>query len=98
LFEEQYRGGLLCQDICAPLTIVEALITAAIDENIHLRLCILFDIRREPDGLQKLLPSAVAVVAFDNNNDDSASNNDESSTEIIVTKIIVKSEKAKKKG
>ncbi|OEU23302.1 hypothetical protein FRACYDRAFT_267497 [Fragilariopsis cylindrus CCMP1102] len=45
-----------------PYNIVDALVTAAIDENIHLD-CVYFLIRREPDVLQKLLSSKQTVVA-----------------------------------
>jgi hypothetical protein len=50
--------------ITPPLNIVEALIMAAIDENIHLD-CIYSLFRREPDILQKLpssTPAAVVVI------------------------------------
>jgi hypothetical protein len=51
-----------------PINIVDALITAAIDENVHLE-CVYFLLRREPDVLQKLLSSTPAVVAVKSNND-----------------------------
>jgi hypothetical protein len=41
----------------SPLNIVEALMKAAIDENVHLH-CVYFLMRREPDILQKLLSSS----------------------------------------
>ena len=69
-----------------PLNVVEALITAAIDEDIHLD-CVYYLIRREPNVLQKLLSPTVAVVAFDNNDDGSTNTNDVGSPETIVTKI-----------
>ena len=69
-----------------PLNVVEALMTAAVDEDIHLD-CVYYLIRREPNVLQKLLSPTVAVVAFDNNDDDSTNNNVVGSTETIVTKI-----------
>ncbi|OEU06869.1 hypothetical protein FRACYDRAFT_252769 [Fragilariopsis cylindrus CCMP1102] len=55
-----------------PFNIAEALITAAIDENVHLD-CIYFMLRREPDGLQRLLSqssaaSTAAAAAASNNN------------------------------
>ena len=53
-----------------PINIVDALITAAIDENVHLE-CVYFLLQREPDVLQKLLSStpAVVIVAVKSNND-----------------------------
>ncbi|OEU17866.1 hypothetical protein FRACYDRAFT_238294 [Fragilariopsis cylindrus CCMP1102] len=60
-----------------PFNIAEALITAAIDENIHLD-CIYFLVRREPDGLQKLLlqlsPASAAAAASNSNNSNNYSN------------------------
>ena len=53
------------------LNISEALIMAAIDENIHLD-CVYLLIQREPDILQKLLPSMMPVAAGLNNNNDEA--------------------------
>jgi hypothetical protein len=43
-----------------PINIAEVLITAAIDENMHLD-CVYFLLRREPDVLQRLLSSALAA-------------------------------------
>jgi hypothetical protein len=54
------------------LNIVDALITAAIDEKVHLD-CVYFLLRREPDVLKKLLsstPAVVVVVGSNNNNHD----------------------------
>jgi hypothetical protein len=62
-----------------PLNIVEALITAAIDENIHLD-CVYFLFRREPDVLQKLPSSVPPAAVIDNNNigiENNNGNNDE---------------------
>jgi hypothetical protein len=53
----------------APLNIREALITAAIDGNIHLD-CVYFLIQRQPDILQKVLSSTTPVAAGSNNNND----------------------------
>jgi hypothetical protein len=62
-------------DDTPPLNIEEALMTAAIDKDIHLD-CVYFLLRRQPDILQKLLSSASTtktaavaadMVAFDNN-------------------------------
>ena len=49
--------------------ISEALITAAINKNIHLD-CVYVLIQRQPDILQKLLPSTMQVAAGSNNNND----------------------------
>jgi hypothetical protein len=51
------------------LNVVEALMTAAIDEDIHLD-CVYFLLRRQPDILQKLLSSAsiTTMAAFNSNN------------------------------
>jgi hypothetical protein len=52
----------------SPLNIEDAILTAAIDQNIHLD-CVYFLMRRQPDILQKLLSSTTtAAVAMDNNN------------------------------
>ncbi|OEU07300.1 hypothetical protein FRACYDRAFT_251103 [Fragilariopsis cylindrus CCMP1102] len=64
------------------LNIEEALLSAAIDENIHLD-CVYFLLRREPDLLLKLLPqllpssssSALASGSPNDNDDDSKSRN-----------------------
>jgi hypothetical protein len=61
------------------LNIVEALMMAAIDENVHLD-CVYFLIRREPDILVKLLsnpsPLAITAVSNRNNNNDNDKNDD----------------------
>jgi hypothetical protein len=61
-------------DDTPPLHVVNALMTAAIDENIHLD-CVYFLLRRQPDILQKLLSSASItmidpnpMVVFNSNN------------------------------
>ena len=61
-------------DNTPPLNVVEALMTAAIDEDIHLD-CVYFLLRRQPDILQKLLSSASIttidpnpMVVFNSNN------------------------------
>jgi hypothetical protein len=58
------------------LNIVEALLSAAIEENIHLD-CVYFLLRREPDVLQKLLSltTPAAVAAMDSNNNIGIENN-----------------------
>ncbi|OEU23445.1 hypothetical protein FRACYDRAFT_233615 [Fragilariopsis cylindrus CCMP1102] len=60
-----------------PINITEALVMAAIDENIHLD-CVYFLLRRKPDILQKLLLSstAMATVVDKNNNILGDKNND----------------------
>jgi hypothetical protein len=61
--ENLIRSSSSSSDNTSPFNVVDALVTAAIDENIHLD-CVYFLIRREPDVLMKLLsysPSAVAV-------------------------------------
>ncbi|OEU12976.1 hypothetical protein FRACYDRAFT_243278 [Fragilariopsis cylindrus CCMP1102] len=63
----------------SPLNIVEALMMAAIDENVHID-CVYFLIRREPDILVKLLsnpsPLAITAVSNRNNNNDNDKNDD----------------------
>ncbi|OEU10487.1 hypothetical protein FRACYDRAFT_271036 [Fragilariopsis cylindrus CCMP1102] len=65
-----------------PLNIVDALITAAIDENVHLD-CVYFLLRRKPVYvLQELLSSTPAVLAVgsynnSNNDDDGGGGGDE---------------------
>jgi hypothetical protein len=61
-----------------PINTVDALITAAIDKNVHLD-GVYFLLRREPDVLQKLLSSTPVVVmgavkSNNDNNDDYGSN------------------------
>ncbi|OEU12748.1 hypothetical protein FRACYDRAFT_270462 [Fragilariopsis cylindrus CCMP1102] len=66
-------------DNTPPLNIEEALLSAAIDENIHLD-CVYFLLRREPDILRKLLsPSSITT----------------DSTKTIVTEINPKKRKRK---
>ncbi|OEU07581.1 hypothetical protein FRACYDRAFT_251003 [Fragilariopsis cylindrus CCMP1102] len=69
----------LDDDADGPYNIVNALITAAVDEDIHLD-CVYFLLRRQPDILQKLLSSASIItmaataaadmVVFNSNNND----------------------------
>ena len=69
-------------DNTPPLNIEEALLSAVIDENIHLD-CVYFLLRREPDLLLKLLPqllpssssSASASGSPNDNDDDNKSRN-----------------------
>jgi hypothetical protein len=77
-----------------PFNIAEALIMAAIDENIHLD-CIYFMLRREPDGLQKLLlqlspASAAAAAASNNSNSNNYSNSNSNSNKDNGTSSLAK--------
>jgi hypothetical protein len=62
------------------LNIVDALLSAAIDENVHLD-CVYVLMRRHPDMLMKLLPqlssgmSSTTIVSASKNNDDDANGN-----------------------
>jgi hypothetical protein len=82
-----------------PFNIMEALITAAIDENIHLD-CVYFLLRREPDVLMKLLSSTPPPLppAMDNNNN---SNNDDNggndgNSNVLVTRTMDSNKKRKR--
>ncbi|OEU11659.1 hypothetical protein FRACYDRAFT_244778 [Fragilariopsis cylindrus CCMP1102] len=72
-------------DANGPYNIVDALITACIDENIHLD-CVYFLLLREPDVLQKLLPSSSSSLS---------SSITTNATETIVTEINPKKRKRK---
>jgi hypothetical protein len=78
-----------------PLNIVEALITAVIDDNVHLD-CVYFLLRREPDVLQKLLslttPVAATMDSYNNNNDEGNDGN----SNVLVTRIMDSSKKRKR--
>ena len=73
-----------------PLNVIEALLSAAIDENSHLD-CVYFLLRREPDVLVKLLPqsqsesqtSAISTAAA--SNDNSSNNHDKNYGSILAT-------------
>ena len=53
-----------------PYNVVDTLITAAINENIHID-CLYFLLRREPDILEKLLSSSSTMIGmFDSNDND----------------------------
>jgi hypothetical protein len=76
------------------LSIAKALVISATDKNIHLD-CVYFLLRREPDVLQKLLPSTPVAVAgvMDNSNNvddddenNNVSNNDENDDNLSKTK------------
>jgi hypothetical protein len=64
-----------------PINIADALLSAAIDEDIHLD-CVYFLLRREPDVLMKLLsnssPLAIAAVSNSNSNNNNDNDNDTS--------------------
>ena len=84
-----------------PINIVDALITAAIDENVHLE-CVYFLLQREPDVLQKLLSSTPAVVIVavksNNDNDDDAGNEgNDGSSNLLVAGSMNSSKKRKRK-
>ena len=63
-------------DDTPPLNIFEALLSAAIDENVHLD-CLYFLLRREPDVIQKVLSltTPAVVAAMDSNNNIGNENN-----------------------
>ena len=69
----------------APIHITEALVIAAIDENIHLD-CAYFLLRREPDVLQKLLQStpAAAGSSYNHDGDDDDEGNDGSNNVLVA--------------
>jgi hypothetical protein len=62
--EETLLQHCRSDDVAGPYNVVDALITAAIDENVHLD-CVYFLLQRHPDVLQELLssPSSVAATA-----------------------------------
>jgi hypothetical protein len=70
--------------LTTPINVEEALIMAAIDENIHLD-CVYFLVRRQPDILQKLLsqsspspsPSPSTSVVSSSNNDNKNNRDDD---------------------
>ena len=78
-----------------PINITEALLTAAIDEKIHLD-CVYFLLRRQPDMLQKLLSSAsMTTIARPNRNIDDDDGGDDgndgvSNNNLLVTGTIKK--------
>ena len=57
MIEDTFIRCYSSSDDTPPLNVVDALMTAAIDEGIHLD-CVYFLLRRQPDILQKLLSSA----------------------------------------
>jgi hypothetical protein len=58
-----------------PVNVADALITAAIDENIHLD-CVYFLLRRQPDVLQKSLLSSTTITSAADINSIDIENND----------------------
>jgi hypothetical protein len=64
-----------------PIDMADALLSAVIDENVHLD-CVYFLLRREPDILIKILsnssPLMISAVCNRNNNNDNDSNNNNS--------------------
>ena len=84
-----------------PYNIADALITAAIDETIHLD-CVYFLLRREPDILHKLLSSkhtaaaiSTAMVASNNINIDI--DIDEGTTDRLTSATKINPKKRKRK-
>jgi hypothetical protein len=57
-----------------PYNVIDAMLTAAIDENVHLG-CVYFFLRREPDILMKLLSLSSSASLTSGSNDDIISNN-----------------------
>ena len=66
MIEDTFIRCYSSSDDTPPLNVVEALMTAAVDEDIHLD-CVYFLLRRQPDILQKLLSSASINTAIDPN-------------------------------
>jgi hypothetical protein len=88
-------------DDTPPLNIADALITAAIDEYVHLD-CVYFLLRREPDVLQKLLSSTQAAGSNNNNNNDENDSDDDgndgnSNDNLLVTGAMNLNKKRKRK-
>jgi hypothetical protein len=72
-----------------PINITQALLSAAIDENVHLD-CVYFLLRRQPDVLVKLLsstPVAAAAATESNNNNDGNEGGDGNSN-VSVTRTL----------
>jgi hypothetical protein len=83
-------------DSTPPLNIEEALITAAIDENIHID-GVYFLIRRQPDILQKLLSSSSSSSSMTGGNENNNDNNDDKNDKLEKTKTNSKRRKRKEK-
>jgi hypothetical protein len=89
-------------DDTPPLNIADALITAAIDEYVHLD-CVYFLLRREPDVLQKLLSSTQAAGSNNNNNNNDENDSDDdgndgnSNDNLLVTGAMNLNKKRKRK-
>ena len=92
---EVIENVLVVADCCSnnntPYNTAHALISAAIDDDIHLD-GVFFLLRREPDVLQKLLFPAGSDNANDNDNDNNSGNDhdkaddDDSSPELVETR------------
>jgi hypothetical protein len=76
----------LHSDTTTPINVEDALITAAIDENIHLD-CVYFLLQRQPDVLVKLLLSQ--SVAASSINDNNNKNRYENENGILMVRIVV---------
>ena len=65
-----------------PINMADALLSAAIDENVHID-CVYFLLRREPDVLMKLLSnsSPLAIAAVSNSNSNNNNDNDNETSE-----------------
>jgi hypothetical protein len=63
-----------------PLNSADALLSAAIDDRIHLD-CVYLLVRREPDILQKLLSQSLAVVTSAGSNNNNSNNNNNNNTQ-----------------
>jgi hypothetical protein len=68
-----------------PVNVIEALLLAAIDDNIHLD-CVYFLLRREPDVLQELLSSRTAAAAAESSNSNCDDQGDDGNSCVLVTR------------
>jgi hypothetical protein len=81
-----------------PVNVAEALLSAVIDENIHLE-CSYFLLRRQPDILVKLLlsaPAAVVAAAGSNNNNNNAGDEGNDGNSNVLIKRALNSKKRKR--
>ncbi|OEU14483.1 hypothetical protein FRACYDRAFT_241028 [Fragilariopsis cylindrus CCMP1102] len=69
--------GILISYSDTPINITEALLTAAIDENIHLD-CVYFLLRREPDVVMKLMSSSSILTSLKSESNENNNKKDES--------------------
>jgi hypothetical protein len=91
--------GTLARYSDTPANAVEALLSAAIDENVHLD-CAYFLLRRQPDVLQQLLSSTPAAAESNNNNsktDDDSDEVNDVSTNVLATSRMLNSSKKRKR-